>query len=208
MIKNTVVLFLLMTFIVSAKQTKNHAYQSCGLDRKSQKLAQLVVEAKGQLRKTLVCNQALAEAANKKAKQMAESGKVAHYINHISPNELLNNAGIELPFNYDKIGNQVEAVSGGMRTSKKAFQHFLTSETHKSHLLGEEEFYLSQNHIGVGHYRDKNKNHVDYWVVFITELRSDGDKPQSILTVTPDKPKIAKRVKKKKRYRSLNTLVN
>ena len=191
---------LLAALNVQSKEISSNSkqYGDCGLNNKSKQLAQLVIEADSQQRITLTCNKQLAQAAYQKAKEMAEAQKVSHYINYISPNELLAKAGIELPFSYNKVGNQVEAVSGGMRTSQESFDYFMTSENHKMHLLGENDFYKKQDKIGVGHYVDKSKKHVDYWVVYITSLREQGDTFNSVLRFKPTvfKPKVQKRKKR------------
>ena len=195
---------LLVIFNTQSKEITlmQENYTDCGLNNKSKQLAQLVIEADNQQRKTLTCNKKLAQAAYQKAKEMAEVQKVAHNINYISPNELLAKAGIELPYSYNKIGNQVEAVSGGMRTSQESFDHFMSSEIHKTHLLGEHDFYQKQDQIGVGHYIDKSKKHVDYWVVYITSLRDPDDTFKTVINFKPTAFKI--KIQKRKKVMSSN----
>lgn len=154
----------------------NVDYTNCGEDKNSKALAKLIVESKNQQRKELFCNKKLALAAKEKAKAMAEANRIDHNINHITPNEWLRNFGIQLSATYQVLGNQVEAVSGGEESAVDTFNYFMTSPPHKAHLLGEKNFYLKQNQIGVGFYYDESKKHEFYWVVYITSLANKGEK--------------------------------
>lgn len=151
-------------------------FSGCGFNQKAKELARLIMLDSGQKRTQLVCNKELARIALKKARQMSETDKVAHYINHVSPNELLSKEGLQLPYTYAILGNQVEAVQGGAETAQEAFDNFLNSYYHKEHLLGENNFYNKQTQIGVGYINDKSTLHEDFWVVYITALRSEDDK--------------------------------
>ena len=168
--------------LISSTQVQSQqivAYQDCGDSSKAISLAKLLIESEGQHRNNLVCNKVLSQVAFEKAKAMAIESRVDHNINHSSPNELLTAAGIELPRLYEIIGNQVEAVSGGKDNAQDAFNYFMTSIDHKEHLMGENEFYLKQNNIGVGHYYDIGAQHMEYWVVYITALRGDNEELMS-----------------------------
>jgi uncharacterized protein YkwD len=191
---------LLVAMLVSANENKQDLsnYSNCGLNEKAMQLAQMLVESKIQQRSNLICNSQLAAAASQKARVMAEKEKVLHNLNNTSPNELLKNNGIVLPLYYAKIGNQVESVLGGMQTAEESYQLFMTSETHKKHLLGENNFYQQQTQIGVGYYFDKKTKHMDYWVVYITALKNDSEEYHVGMNIRPDTLKF-KIIKTKKR---------
>ena len=71
--------------------------------------------------------------------------------------------------------NQVEAIMGGVETAQESFDLFKTSPDHKAHLLGENEFVLEQDQIGVGYFKDNTTEHVYYWVVYITQISTAED---------------------------------
>ncbi len=167
-----IALFVLLTQQANAVTVENSI---CGLVKQSQELAQIIIKSKGQKRKSLNCNINLAKAAAKKAKQMAESERIAHTLNNLTANEHLAKFGIELPHTYEILGNQVEAVLGGEQYPQEAFSYFMTSTDHKSHLLGENSFFRDQDQIGVGFYYDEAKKYEYYWVVYITSLKKDSD---------------------------------
>ncbi len=150
-------------------------YNDCGLDEKSLKLAKLIIENSNQRRVTLKCNKLLAVAAQDKAKLMAKANKVSHIINHVTPNEFLTSYHVNLPNDYNILGNQVEAIQGGMETSHEAFDFFMTSHSHKEHILGEKSFYRQQNQIGVGYFHDEQSRYEDYWVVYVTKVVNESE---------------------------------
>ena len=168
---------LTITFLLFSCATRAQ-YHNCGLDEKSIALARLIMQDNKQLRSGLVCDKALSIAAYKKAKAMAKINKVSHAIDNITPNEFLKQQGIKLPPNYQILGNQVESIQGGMETAQDAFKYFLTSKSHKEHILGENRFFRKQNHIGVGFYKDLNTKYEYFAVVYITDLlKGNHSKP-------------------------------
>jgi len=169
--------YLTLLFIFSvnahAQEHNNVNFSNCGLSQQAIDLANLIIEANNQQRKQLHCNSQLAELALIKAKIMAKANQIRHRIDHTTPNELLRNNGIMLPKNYGIFDNQVESIMGAVKTAQESFDIFMTSAGHKYHLLGEDEFLLSQNQIGVGFYKDEDSEHVYHWVVYITEIIAD-----------------------------------
>jgi uncharacterized protein YkwD len=193
-----------MSVNANEKKTDLGIYSNCGLNEKAIQLAQMLVESTNQRRVNLTCNSKLAVAASQKAQVMAQKEKVLHNLNNTSPNELLKNNGVVLPLYYAKIGNQVESVLGGMQTAAESYQLFMTSEIHKKHLLGENDFYQRQTQIGVGYYFDKKTKHMDYWVVYITALKNDLEEYRVGMNIKPDILKF-KVEKKKKRLQMPNS---
>ncbi len=192
-------LFLLCATTLIAQRGELIKYENCGEDSKSILLAKLLIESEQQQRQNLTCNKILSEVALHKAKSMATENRVAHNINNTTPNQLLRRAGIPLPVIYEVIGNQVEGVSGGKKTAQETFDYFMTSPDHKTHLMGENSFYLKQNTIGVGHYFDINTPHMDYWVVYITSLKQEHEKENNFkVTFILEKEKKNKKQRFKK----------
>ena len=68
--------------------------------------------------------------------------------------------------------NQVEAIAGGYETAEDVWLAFKKSEGHRTHLLGEHPFYLEQDEIGVGFYKEWYSPHVEYWVDYLTKGKS------------------------------------
>lgn len=151
-----------------------HAPEHCGANPEAKRLAEMILAHPGQQRATLRCNPLLSRIAADKAREMARTGRVAHYGSMVSPNMRLRRAGYVLPGYYPRgVANQVEAVAGGYATAEEALAAFLGSQTHREHLLGEHPFYASQDEIGVGYYRDPDSEHVEYWAVYVAKRRPE-----------------------------------
>lgn len=150
----------------------------CGLDPRAQQLARLIIEDPLQQRLQLSCHSILAQAAADKAKQMAEHGRVDHFVGGMGANQRLRALGYPLPPYYSSItGNSVEAVAGGYTSAAEVWEAFKSSSRHRSHLLGETAFFAEQNHLGVGFYYKWHSPHLEYWVVYIArEARADDPK--------------------------------
>ena len=158
--------FLFSSGIMSLGVTAQD-YKKCGLNEKSQKLAKLIIEDKDQNRSQLKCNLLLSKIADKKAKEMAELGRVSHIGKHPA-NRRLVEKGYPLSKIYPTfLENNVEAIAGGISKPEIMWQEFKNSSGHRTHLLAEHEFYLLQNEIGVGFYVDNKTAHVQFWVVYV-----------------------------------------
>jgi len=178
------IVFFYFLFSISFVQA-NKDFSGCGTDEKSRELAKLIIEYFEQRREFLVCNEKLSVVAMKKAELMADANLVAHTLNNITPNELLTKEGIKLPYSYSILGNQVESLQGGAETAQKAFENFLASLPHKNHLLGENQFFLNQDQIGVGYFFNQSTYHEDYWVVYITSLEDKNDEKGMGFKIVP-----------------------
>ncbi|MDC2890641.1 CAP domain-containing protein [Psychrosphaera sp. 1_MG-2023] len=174
-----------MTFITSL-QLQSKPVEDCGNNEKAQQLYTLIVNDKDQNRTRIRCNPLLTRLAMEKAKKMQEFGLVQHNLGG-SPNAHLSNGGYQLPDYYGVQfhANQVEAVAGGYETAAQVWEAFKNSSAHRSHLLGEHEFYLEQDEIGVGFIREWHSPHVEYWVVYLTKGYSPN---QSIFDGRDDLP--------------------
>lgn len=162
--------FLLFCKTTLAQETSSLQVSSCGLNQQAINLAQLIIESNNQKRTELHCSEKLAQVALIKAKMMAKANDINHRIEYITPNQLLRQHGINLPNNYPMFDNQVESVMGAVATAQESYDIFMTSPDHKIHLLGEKDFLLKQNQIGVGFFKDKSSEHVYHWVVYITQI--------------------------------------
>lgn len=167
---------LLLITITQNTWAQQASIKNCGLDDQSIQLAKLIIESPGQHRQQMFCNKELSRIANVKARLMAKADRISHNIDNITPNELLQNEGVVLPYVYQNLGNQVEAVLGGMETAQETLDYFMRSPDHKAHLLGENNFFHEQNQIGVGYYLDESTKYEEHWVVYITAIKSVDDK--------------------------------
>lgn len=142
---------------------------ACGNNEQAIRLAKLIGSDPDQQRKHLRCNKLLTKVAAAKVKRMAEYGLVIHNLGG-SPNSALEEAGYRLPEYYGRgIGsNQVEAIAGGYEDADEVWYAIKKSIGHRTHLLGENKFYLEQDELGVAFFKDKKTPHVEYWAVYLT----------------------------------------
>ncbi|MGM0905238.1 MAG: CAP domain-containing protein [Pseudomonadota bacterium] len=158
---------VLILFISSAFGAE---LNDCGNNEKARFLVKLIKADKEQKRSDIRCNRILTAAAEAKARRMAEFGLVIHNLGG-SPNSRLKEAGYELPNHYGHKfdSNQVEAIAGGYANANEVWEAFKESKGHRTHLLGEHEFYIKQDEIGVGFVKEWKSPHVEYWVVYLTK---------------------------------------
>jgi len=165
-----------LLFIVSSLASSGllaNDYKDCGLNQKSQKLAQLIIEDKNQNRTQLKCNLLLSKIADEKAKEMAELGRISH-VGKFPSNRRLAEKGYPLSKIYPRfLENNVEAIAGGISKPGTMWEEFKKSSGHRTHLLAEHEFYLLQNEIGVGFYLDEKTDHIQFWVVYVAHKEED-----------------------------------
>ena len=202
----TLVIFLMLVFkSAQAFALETQPFNDCGENENAVALATIIIKTIKQRRQKLNCSKELSLIAAKKAKEMALEETVSHELYNTTPNEKLRKAGMILPRVYKIIGNQVESVSGGKSLAEETFDHFMTSPVHKAHILGENEFYLKQHSIGVGHYFDNDSNHSDYWAVYITAFRDEDDPEDRLFIfnykfnykIKKEEPKVKKKRRKK-----------
>ncbi|WP_440876775.1 CAP domain-containing protein [Thalassotalea sp. PLHSN55] len=143
---------------------------ACGNNEQAQTLYKLISADSEQKRKSIRCNKTLMIAAEAKAKKMADYGLVLHNLGG-SPNSHLENSGYKLPKHYgrDFTSNQVEAIAGGYSTAAKVWNAFKRSRDHRTHLLGEHEFYIEQDEIGIAFIKERGSSHIEYWVVYLSQ---------------------------------------
>lgn len=146
------------------------AENNCGNNEQAKQLVELIKKDPLQKRAEIRCNKILTDAAVAKAKLMVEYGLVTHNLGG-SPNSHLRSVNYELPEHYGKSfgSNQVEAIAGGYEDAEEVWEAFKDSFGHRRHLLGEHEFYVEQDEIGVAFLYDWETPHVEYWVVYLTQ---------------------------------------
>lgn len=166
------IILLICSFPLFATESKN-----CGNNEQANILSKLIIDDAGQQRKTIRCNKILMKVAEAKAKKMAEVGLVRHNLGG-GPNSQLRNAGYKLPVNYGNTthSNQIEAIAGGYSDADDVWYAFKHSKGHRTHLLGEHEFYLEQDEIGVAFIKKWKSPHVEYWVVYLTKGYEENQK--------------------------------
>jgi uncharacterized protein YkwD len=163
-------LYFIITLIIFPLSVFANEANKCGNNKEARALVSLIKSDKEQKRTSIRCNKILTEAAEAKAKEMSEFGLVVHNLGG-SPNSRLRNAHYELPKYYgsDFNSNQVEAIAGGYSNAEKVWSAFKRSKAHKTHLLGNINFYKEQDEIGVAFIKKWESPHVEYWVVYLTK---------------------------------------
>ena len=129
-------------------------------------LADVLTHSSGQHRPFMVADPILSQVARDRAADMAQRG----YFDHINPdghgaNYLVRKAGYVLPSYYPGDGNNLESISGGFTSAAAAWDDWMNSPEHKTHLLAEESFFATQTSFGVGYFADPASTYKYYWVV-------------------------------------------
>jgi len=160
----------------------------CGNNNEARALVKLIKSDNQQKRISIRCNSLLTEAAEAKAKKMSELGLVVHNLEG-GPNSRLRNVGYKLPYyyGYDFNSNQVEAIAGGYSDAEEVWDAFKRSELHRTHLLGDLDFYKEQDEIGVAFIKKWESPHVEYWVVYLTKGYEKNQTKLGEFTEIPNK---------------------
>lgn len=137
------------------------------------RMAALIRGHSAQKRTQLVWDSRLAKAARSRAHDMGRRA----YFSHIDPdghgpNWYVTKAGYRLPLEWTAFdsANQVESILAGRGTAKGAFELWLKTSKHLSHLLALNRFYQNHDRFGVGHAFVPDSPYLHYWV-FITAPR-------------------------------------
>jgi uncharacterized protein YkwD len=157
----------------------------CGNNAEAAELIASIQKHASQQRTVLECNSKLNEIALIKAKLIIQNQDIWHNAGHMTPNQLLKHHGFKLPQSYPFFGNQVEALAGGEESAEEALSDFLNSEPHRNLLLGEDEFFKSQDQIGAAFIEDPETDHQFYWVVIIADEKTNKLKQNPVVEVEP-----------------------
>ena len=116
----------------------------------------------------MILDPVIEAVARARAKDMA----VRNYFDHVNPdgvaaNYLLRQAGYQLPawWGTDPTANYVESIAAGYASASDTWTQWMNSPPHKEHLLGQNSFFATETHYGVGYYYDPNSAYQYYWVV-------------------------------------------
>jgi hypothetical protein len=133
-------------------------------------LARILVENGARRPTRLTRNPVLDSVARARAWDMAVRGYFAHVNpDGIGPNALVEAAGYRLPAEYDRrpTGNDIEAAAAGYGTARQAWNWFMGSPWHRTHLLGLDERSRTQTEFGIGYAWRPQSRYGHYWVVLI-----------------------------------------
>jgi len=133
-----------------------------------QAIATYMITNPAQGRPYMVLDPVIEGVARARAKDMA----VRNYFGHVNPdgvaaNYLLRQAGYQLPAWWGTVptDNYVESIAAGYASPADTWNAWMNSPPHKTHLLGQNSFFASETHYGVGYYYDSNSTYKYYWVV-------------------------------------------
>jgi hypothetical protein len=139
-----------------------------------------------QRRHSLTCDPLLAAVARARAEDMAGRD----YFSHTNPdgegpNFLVEKAGYVLPEWYDhsRDANNLESIAAGFETPNDAWDAWMESRGHRTHLLALESFYAEQVMVGIGYAYGPESRFKQYWVVITAPLLPVTDAFVSPLTV-------------------------
>lgn len=141
------------------------------LNEKSYQLYQLIKNHPDQQRGILIPSVEMNLGASFKSSDLG----VRSYFNHISPdgitpNLLARTYGVTLPSYYPTVGNSIESLLAGTDSPEVCLAALLRSKNHRDHLLGLNDFFKRQNHIGVGFTEVAFSPYRYYWCIWIGEL--------------------------------------
>ena len=140
------------------------------LGPEEQEVADFLTGDRGQQRNRnrMTLDPVLTEVARAHAADMARR----HYFSHTNPdgngpNFLARAAGYELPSSWGKsrAENFIESIGAGYATPAAAWDGWMHSQSHRTHLLAQSSFYRDQTNFGVGFYSDPASPFVRYWVI-------------------------------------------
>jgi uncharacterized protein YkwD len=144
----------------------------CSLNSQENEIADLLNGSAEQQSVAMRCDPILAQVAREKATDMANRDYFSHVTPEgIGPNYLVQQAGYVLPGYYgdDLQINYIESLAAGRSTAGATWNQWMTSETHRNHLLGLSEFYAKQVEYGIGYAFNPNSHYQHYWTVIIAE---------------------------------------
>jgi hypothetical protein len=144
-----------------------------------QELANRLVADRGQHRdkSRMTLDPILTSVARARAQDMA----TRRYFSHVNPdglgpNFLVRAAGYALPSGWSgRSGNFIESIGAGQSTAGEAWEAWMRSPMHRTHLLAQGSFYRNQTNFGIGSYSDPSSPFRRYWVIITAPPVSNGD---------------------------------
>jgi uncharacterized protein YkwD len=138
------------------------------LNPQEEELAASMLGAEGQERPALELDPILCSVARARANDMG----VRRYFGHVNPdgeaaNYLIEAAGYPLPESWpdEPDANNVESIAAGYATALSVWRGWLGSAHHRTHLLGQDDFFRSHDRFGVGYASVPGSPYTHYWVV-------------------------------------------
>lgn len=140
------------------------------LTPEEQALARRMSGTRGQHRSRwqLSVDPVLTAVARARAADMAKR----RYFSHVNPdgngpNHLMRAAGYPLPafWGTDRTRNSVESIGAGHNSADEAWQAWMHSDSHRTHLLATQPFFRNQTKVGIGYYHDESSPYRRYWVI-------------------------------------------
>ena len=150
------------------------------LASEEQELANRLVGDPGQHRDTrrMVLDPVLTAVARARAADMAKR----RYFSHTDPdgngpNFIARSAGYALPpaWGNSRGGNFIESICAGHATAEEAWESWMHSTTHRTHLLAQSSFYRDQTNFGIGSFSDPASPYRRYWVIITAPPSSRGE---------------------------------
>ncbi len=110
----------------------------------------------------------LTAVARSRAEDMARRRYMAHVNpDGLGPNALVRSAGYALPsfWSGSRSQNFIESIGAGYATAEQAWEGWMRSPAHRTHLLASSSFYRDQTNFGIGSYSDPSSPFRRYWVI-------------------------------------------
>lgn len=115
------------------------------------------------------------------ARARAEDMAKRRYFSHVNPdgigpNWLVRSAGYTLPPSWaGRSSNFIESIGAGYATAEAAWEGWMNSHSHRTHLLASSSFYRDQTNFGIGSYTDPSSPLRRYWVIITAPPASRGE---------------------------------
>ena len=140
---------------------------TCNLSAEELAVFEFAQNHPAQGRASFTCDSTLSQVARAKAQDMAQRS----YFGHVDPDGLGPNyhvraAGYVLPTWYgtSPSSNNIESIAAGYVSAESAWNGWLNSSGHRTHVLAESSFWQAQTNIGIGYYYDPASPYKHYWV--------------------------------------------
>ena len=119
----------------------------------------------------------LTAVARARAEDMAQRRYFAHVNpDGLGPNALVRAAGYALPSSWGgRSANFIESIGAGYATAEAAWDGWMNSHSHRTHLLASTSFYRDQVNFGIGSYSDPSSPFRRYWVIITAPPSSRGE---------------------------------
>lgn len=140
------------------------------LSAEEQELANYLAGERGQQRNRsrMTLDPILTAVARSRAADMAKRRYFSHTDpDGYGPNSLVRAGGYALPRSWGggRSDNYIESIGAGHSTPAAAWEAWMRSAVHRTHLLALSSFYRDQTNFGVGFYSDPASPFGRYWVV-------------------------------------------